>query len=455
MTNFVFSRRAMQVRITDLAQTLDHAQLRLLVNRLNAKDATRIHAMWELVILHALSQAGNLKHELELPNGRCPDVDWRIKKQNGDILSIIADITTISDEGLEDQNPIKFLREEVFRLATKLGLLPGNFWFDVRGETIGSSHRSKMRLMLPEKTEMSSFLKNKLEPWLYNIKSNRTIKSKFSCAESELNFDVNYDPAWKNGGGSHASFKVATSKIVNPLFGALKGKIKQLNGAPDDSLRLIIACDGGCDLLRHGAGGKSHYTYNSKEVAEDFLRQNSSIDFVLLVTTTELRQPFGFQTNYHMSYELVCAPLASRSQRVTIDSINSISEALNVALSNVPKPLRPAYHSASLLKQPGVGNDHLGGFSMKGHEIKISSRGLVRLLSGQISVEEFNRAHRWDEPNSQGNPFANYLKSGLMISKVDVTAGEDTDDDEITFFIDKFDVANTLFSTTLLDEDSL
>lgn len=442
----------MQARITDLAQILDHAQLRSLVNRLNAKDATRLHAMWELVILHGLSQAGDLKHEQVLPNGRCPDVDWKIKKQDGDILSIIADITTISDEGLEAQNPIRFLREEIFRLASKLGLRPGNFWCDVRGETIGPSHKSKMRLMLPEKPEMSSFLKNELEPWLYNIKNNRTIKSTFNCTENELSFKIIYDPTWENGGGSHTSFTVATSKIVNPLFGALKGKVKQLNGAPDDALRLIIACDGGCDLLRHGAGGKSHYTYNSKEVAEDFLRQNSSIDFVLLTTTTELRQPFAFQTNYHMSYELVCAPPASRSQRVTIDSINSISEALNVALSNVPKPLRPAYHSASLLKQPGVGNDQLGGCSMKGHEIKISSRGLIRLLSGQISVEEFNQAHRWDEPNSHGNPFANHLKSGLMISKIDVTAGKDTDDDEITFFIDKFDVANTLFSTTLPDE---
>lgn len=67
MTNFVFSRRAMQARIIDLAQTLDNAQLRLLINRLNANDATRLHAMWELVILHGLSQVGDLKHEQVLP----------------------------------------------------------------------------------------------------------------------------------------------------------------------------------------------------------------------------------------------------------------------------------------------------------------------------------------------------------------------------------------------------
>lgn len=452
MTNFVFSRRAMQARITDLAQTLDNAQLRSLINRLNANDATRLHAMWELVILHGLSQVGDLKHEQVLPNGRCPDIDWKIKKQDCDILSIIADITTISDDGLEAQNPIRFLREEIFRVAIKLGLLPGNFWCDVRGKTIGPSHKSKMRLMMPEKPEISSFINNELEPWFYNIKKNRTIKSTFERTEKDLNFKIIYDPAWENGGGSHTSYTVATSKTINPLFSALKGKVKQLNGAPDDALRLIIACDGGCDLLRHGAGGKSHCTYNSREVAEDFLRQNSSIDFVLLTTIAELRQSFGLSTNYQMSYELVCAPPASRSQRVTLNSINSVTEALGVALSNIPKPLRPAYHSASLLKQPGVGNDQLGGYSMQGHEIKISSRGLIRLLAGEISVEEFNRAHRWNEPNSPNNPFSAHLKSRLMISKIDVTAGKDTDDDEITFTLDKFDAANTNFSMPNTDE---
>ena len=89
---------------------------------------------------------------------------------------------------------------------------------------------------------------------------------------------------------------------------------------------------------------------------------------------------------------------------------------------------------------------------MKGNEIKISSRGLIRLLAGEISVEEFNRAHRWNEPNSSNNPFAAHLRSRLMIRKIDVTSGNDTDDDEITFTLDKLDVANTDFSMPNSDE---
>ncbi|KAA0018885.1 hypothetical protein F0A16_08820 [Salinicola corii] len=401
--------------------------------------------MWELVILHGLSQVGCLRHEQVLSNGRCPDVDWKIPKKGGDFLSVVADITTISDSGLEDQNPFGLLSQEAYRLASKVGMNPGSFWCEVRGKTVGPSHKSKMRLMLPEKAFFSAFVKDEIEPWFYELKKKSELKSIFECTRGSLDLRIIYNPAWLNGGGSYTSYKVATSKISNPLFNALKGKVKQLSGAPDDTLRLVIACDGGCDILRNGAQAKSHYTYSSREIAEDFLRQHRSVDFVLLVTIAEFRRGFGSSTDYQMKYELICAPSASRSRRVTVSSIHLIEEALRDALRDLPQPLRQAYHSAALLKRPGVGNDLLGGYAMRGREVAISSRGLMRLLSGQISIEEFQRAHGWNEPNSPNNPFAIHASSGLMISKIDVIEDEDSDDDKISFTIDKFDAANTPF----------
>ncbi|WP_256576479.1 hypothetical protein [Pseudomonas sp. Irchel 3E20] len=445
MTNFVFSRRAMQARINDLAKTLSPTQLTAIINRLNATDATRLHVMWELVILHGLSQAGHLNHEQALPNGRCPDIRWTIDKQDGGALTIIGDITTISDDGLDAQNPLKYISEEIFRIASKFGLRPGNFWIDVRGKITGPRNRSKMRLMLPEKSDMSSFIKTELEPWVYSIREAPTIKSRFDRTENNTNLKIIYDPNWENGGGSHTSYTVATSKNINPLFSALKGKVKQLNGAPDDSFRIVIVCDGGCDLIRIGNRGKSHYTYSAREVAEDFLRQNSSIDAVLLVAIDAPHPPFGSPPEYQMSYELICAPLLARSHRATNESIESLTAALHVALPNLPRPLRPAYHSASLLKTPGVGYDQLGRYSMQGNKITISSRGLLRLLAGEISTEEFIRAHGWDEPTNHANPFASNLKNGFMISNLDVTGDMNSDDDKITITVDKFDVAAAPF----------
>ena len=70
MTNFVFSRRALQEAINRLATVLDADQLRLMVDRLNRAGETRLPTMWEIVLLDAFAGVGRLRHEVELPNGR-------------------------------------------------------------------------------------------------------------------------------------------------------------------------------------------------------------------------------------------------------------------------------------------------------------------------------------------------------------------------------------------------
>ena len=82
---------------------------------------------------------------------------------------------------------------------------------------------------------------------------------------------------------------------------------------------------------------------------------------------------------------------------------------------------------------------------MQGNKITISSRGLLRLLAGEISIEEFIRVHGWNDPTNHENPFARNLKNGFMISTVEVAGEMDSDDDRITITVDKFDVAAAPF----------
>ncbi len=89
---------------------------------------------------------------------------------------------------------------------------------------------------------------------------------------------------------------------------------------------------------------------------------------------------------------------------------------------------------------------------MQQNKITVSSRGLMKFLSGEISAEEFNEAHRWDDSGMHQNPFARHRHSGLMISKIEVECGNDKDDDDITFTIDKWDPANSPFAIPSTDE---
>ncbi len=89
---------------------------------------------------------------------------------------------------------------------------------------------------------------------------------------------------------------------------------------------------------------------------------------------------------------------------------------------------------------------------MQGNKITISSRGLIKFLAGEISAEEFNKAHGWEHSGIYQNPFIRHLKSGLMISDIEVISGADKDDDEVTFTIDKWDAANMPFAAPNADE---
>lgn len=89
---------------------------------------------------------------------------------------------------------------------------------------------------------------------------------------------------------------------------------------------------------------------------------------------------------------------------------------------------------------------------MQGNKVTISSRGLIKLLAGEISAEEFKKAHQWEDSGFDQNPFTRHLNNGLMISKIEVTSGNDIDDDEITFTIDKWDAANSPFRTPNTNE---
>ena len=66
---------------------------------------------------------------------------------------------------------------------------------------------------------------------------------------------------------------------------------------------------------------------------------------------------------------------------------------------------------------------------MQGTEIEISSRVLVRLLSGDIGQEEFLKVHGFDSHNS----FSVMTGEGRMIREILIRPMPESDDDWIVF----------------------
>jgi hypothetical protein len=438
---FVFSRRALQRCIFDLDGVLDGVQLASLVDRLNRPGDDRIPAMWELVFLRALSSIATLRHEVELHSGRRPDFEFNLAQHGGGV-PIVGDITSVSDAGLDAQNPVELLGDEVSRLAKKYKLNPNHFSRDVKGGRVGDYSKSKMALHLPSRGELLALIKEKIEPFIRGLAESGQSNGQLIYAADGVDFTIGYDQSQEGARGGWVSYDVAVSLTNNPVYRALKAKVKQLKASPEDAVRLVILCDGDCAAMRSSVFSQN---YSAKQIAEEFLRQNSTVDLVLLASVESVSVNWR-DSVLRMKYELVAAAPRFRSSRVNDDLLRRVTEVLNNAVRAVPIPQRELCNASRFCRERGYGIGMLGGW-MGPKPLKISSRALHELLAGKMTLERFIEAHGWDEGgrSSLPNPFQRALSSGKMIASIEVENAGDKDDDWLAFEFSQPDSAISPF----------
>lgn len=442
---FVFSRRALQRFLFDLHGVLEDGQLTSLVERLNRPGDDRLPAMWELVFLRALSSIANLRHEVELPSGRRPDFEF-VLTHEGRYVPIVGDITSVSDAGLDEQNPVELLGDEITRLAKKYKLNPNHFSRDVKGGRVGEFGTGKMALRLPPRGELLALMREKVEPFVRGLAESAEPKGKFVHAGVGVEFSIGYDQSQEFARGGWVSYDVAVSLTNNPIYRALKAKPKQLKAAPQHAIRMVILCDGDCAAMRSSVFSQN---YSARQISEEFLRQNSSVDLVMLVSVERKQVNFA-HSRLQMNYEVVAAAPRYRTSRINPGLISKVIEELNQAVQVIPLPKRELCNAARFCKDRsyGYGIGMLGG-SMGHKPLKISSRALHELLAGQMTLERFIEAHGWDEVSRRGmkNPFKRTLDAGEMIASVDVENAGDEDDDWLAFEFGPSDPAISPFRT--------
>src|ERR1041384_772074 len=102
----IFSRRTIQRLINENASFLTRKQIKNHVDKLNNGD---LGAEWEVVLLNVFSKLGRVEHEKNF-NGKKPDINFISKDRS---LEFLADIKTVSDEGIELKNSQKQLDERL------------------------------------------------------------------------------------------------------------------------------------------------------------------------------------------------------------------------------------------------------------------------------------------------------------------------------------------------------
>jgi hypothetical protein len=440
MSRLVFKRRDIQKRIDDLLSIIAREKLSEIIRRLNRYDESRLPTMWEVIILHALSKCGSLLYEPTNENGKNPDFRLEIADQENGELTIVGDITAASDSGLHENNPIDFFAQRLQSSARSAGLDWWLFQYNIPGHRTGKFGDARVKLNLPNKADIERIFHQEIAPWMMGIKQDPSKIASFKYGKDAVDISLDYCPTRTSGGGGYTSYTVSLSKTKNPLYAALKSKVKQLKGNNLADAKIIIVCDGGSALLRRKAH-LSHDEYSGREVACDFLRQNRSIDAVLLVGISEERGLLDTRTKLGVTYDLVMAPVDGAwtdRQKILIPRLERIVGQMALHL---PNPISTAYNAATNCRTPGFGNGAIGGYTVSGGKIKISSLALHKLLAGEINLEDFYDAHGWSGEGKKQNPFNQMLKQGRMISGIGVEEVDSTDDDWLNISFGETDPA--------------
>jgi len=142
----IYQRRALQRRLDELRDVLDGKAVDKLAERLNRAGKDRVAAMWELVVLHGLSKCGQLQNEVALASLRRPDI---LFEQGA--LRLTAEVTAVSDEGLDKDNPYNELRQLIEATKNNLKLPIGSLDLRVRARHESTKRGTRTVLLLPSR----------------------------------------------------------------------------------------------------------------------------------------------------------------------------------------------------------------------------------------------------------------------------------------------------------------
>ena len=231
-----------------------------------------------------------------------------------------------------------------------------------------------------------------------------------------IDIRITYDPAQTSASRGWPVYNQLTSLVRNTVYSRLEEKAAKLKQANYDGHRAIIVCDGS-----YGHLNATRYFYEDHidDVFRHFLKEHPQISFIL---TFVIKQTFGFNAEQNTVATLYPG-------RAFADIGSEIEKAINEMQLHFPEPEQSALNAGHQLNSSWKykGLSFIGGWRMTDDdEIKISARGLLELLSGQITQERFLKLHSWAP---MANLFQNQLNQGRLITSITIENGGERDDD--------------------------
>ena len=386
MATFVFSNRSIQVHLNKLAGELSREQHTRLVARLNRLNDQRLDAMWEAIFLGSLACETSFVHEGIVGDSSRPDFQFSIPAPDGN-LSVIGDVTAVSDKGLDDVNPIDWLREQIFQMAGHVGLDPNCFNTYASGGVKGKWPNLKPRLDLGEKKVLNNMLQAEFKPFVNALSRSSDAPRQFQPSNKSIGLTVDYVPNQWGSSGGHVSYDVIKSLTKNHVFEALRKKSDQLRGAQDDAVRLIVLCDNDCTAMHTDMVGSG---FRADEIAREFLSASDSVDCVLLIAVKKKSSSSLSYRDVELNFQFV---RSARSNRLTDVNKTALFEFLERVVAHFPKPVQDPCN-ARIRAVSRQFDSFDGTYRTSRSMVTLSARAIQELLAGKHTHRALVR-YRW------------------------------------------------------------
>ncbi len=414
--------------------------MKKIVDRLNRCGRESLDAEWELIMLSALARVGSVDYEP--PLGGSANLDFMFSDTSG--LRVVGDITAVSDEEVDRQNPIDPLVRELRRKAQDRQL-EGSFGIAVgSGAEQSRSGRDKGCLRLPPPHQFAKHVfDSAFENFMDRIVSAPHLSHSHSVDNDEAQLSIVYSPKGSTTAVRHADYRLPRDLVRNALHNRLKKKADQIRSAGAagiEGYRGVLVCDAGSAVFQ---GSTVVGTYGYEQIARHFLRKTRSVDFVAVVT---IRDPLALEFWAAGKYEYDVRVISKEGSCVE----SSFGELLRQGLRQIPQPTRSPVNARSYLTWHanhgiaalGYGEVHRG--TLSDCEMSISARATIEYLAGRIDRQRFELL--------VDKLWLSFLKrdldNGAVVETVHLIRHQERDDDELLIRWGRRDAAVSPFEPT-------
>ncbi|MBM3553571.1 MAG: hypothetical protein FJX45_17925 [Alphaproteobacteria bacterium] len=417
--------------LDDLSGHLKGAKGRDLIRRLNNKRVNQVlPAEMELAIIWAVAQLGDCEIEpCWWPNEKRPDVHTEALVFG---RPSIIEIATHSDNKISGEDAMDGVAREFCKFANTVRKGSGDYlYFRFQEESGYRSGRYFRRRLAPSAYRIGDQAKKLFGAWLDSDASNgvplHILEPGLSVVvEMTTERQYRYFNFW-------SSMPLETHSINdNPLYELLLRKLDQVKDAPANTLRFIFLADSGSTLLNRVAQSTeidfTKRRVSGHQIISNFVVENDDkIDCVVVFAPCRASKSTGGFDRPHWAISLFNRP-----------NLDIVPEGLERLASILPLPRFEGYQARSLFRQGSFELNARGWHERARFEFnrsgtmraKVSARGLLDLLAGRITLDQFR--YLLGERPGESNRIQWCLEKGMTLTAVEIEPGGlDKDDDHL------------------------